>query len=208
MSEKNKEIQRKDPIYFDFRFKIMVLGESKTGKANLIKRYTQNKFEGIYLTTVGVDFHDKVIQIEDKKIRLQIWDTAGQERFRNVSKNYFHSSDGFLLVYDITSLYSFKSLNYWLEQIRLNAPENIKCVLVGNNSDLEKYREVKYEDAEEFAKKNNIKFYEVSSRNGDNVNEVFDYLAHEIYNEVKLKGINKSSNEILKKNSKKKNKCF
>ena len=207
MSEKNKESQRKDSIYYDLRFKIMVIGESKVGKTSIIKRYTLNKFAGIYLTTVGVDFQDKVVQIDDKKIRLQIWDTAGQERFRNVAKNYFHSSDGFLLVYDITSLNSFKNLNYWIEQIRLNAPENTKCVLVGNKSDLEKEREVKIEDAEEFAKKHNVKFFESSAKDGNNVNDIFEHLANEIYNEVKLKGSNKSSNEVLKKDSKKKKKC-
>ena len=168
----------------------MVIGESKVGKTSIIKRYTLNKFAGIYLTTVGVDFQDKVVQIDDKKIRLQIWDTAGQERFRNVAKNYFHSSDGFLLVYDITSLNSFKNLNYWIEQIRLNAPENTKI-----------------EDAEEFSKKHNVKFFESSAKDGNNVNDIFEHLANEIYNEVKLKGSNKSSNEVLKKDSKKKKKC-
>ena len=70
---------RKNSFDFDLRFKIMVIGESKVGKTSVIKKYTQNKFGGVYLTTVGVDFQDKIINIDDKKIRLQIWDTAGQE---------------------------------------------------------------------------------------------------------------------------------
>ena len=185
----------------------MVIGESKVGKTSLIKRYTQDKFAGIYLTTVGVDFQDKVIQINDKKIRLQIWDTAGQERFRNIAKNYFHSSDGFLLVYDITDLNSLNSLNYWIEQIKANAPENTKSVLVGNKSDLEKERKVSKEEGEEFAKKHNIKFYESSAKEGFNVNEIFEYLANEIYTEVKLKGRDKSSSTVLKNEPKKKKKC-
>ena len=203
----NKDQPRKDSIYYDLRFKIMVIGESKVGKTSLIKRYTQDKFAGIYLTTVGVDFQDKVIQINDKKIRLQIWDTAGQERFRNIAKNYFHSSDGFLLVYDITDLNSLNSLNYWIEQIKANAPENTKSVLVGNKSDLEKERKVSKEEGEEFAKKHNIKFYESSAKEGFNVNEIFEYLANEIYTEVKLKGRDKSSNTVLKNEPKKKKKC-
>ena len=63
--------------YFDLKYKIMVLGESKVGKTSLIKRYVKDQFGGVYLTTVGMDFQDKIIEIEDKKIRLQIWDTAG-----------------------------------------------------------------------------------------------------------------------------------
>ena len=206
MSRKKDE-PRKDSIYYDLRFKIMVIGESKVGKTSLIKRYTQDKFAGIYLTTVGVDFQDKVIQIEDKKIRLQIWDTAGQERFRNIAKNYFHSSDGFLLVYDITDLNSLNSLNYWIEQIKANAPENTKRIIVGNKSDLENERKVSKEEGEEFAKKHNIKFYESSAKEGFNVNEVFEYLANEIYSDAKLKGRDKPTNTVLKNASKQKKKC-
>ena len=79
--------------YYDVKYKIMVLGESKVGKTSLIKRYTKDQFGGVYLTTVGMDFQDKIIEIEDKKVRLQVWDTAGQERFRNVTKSY--SRNGF-----------------------------------------------------------------------------------------------------------------
>ena len=70
---------RKNSVYFDLRFKIIIIGESNVGKTSVIKKYTQNKFSGVYLTTVGFDFQHKKINIDDKKIRLQIWDTAGQE---------------------------------------------------------------------------------------------------------------------------------
>ena len=78
-----------DSGYFDIKFKILVLGESTSNKTSLIRRYTKDQFGGIYLNTVGIDFQDKLIQIEDKKVKLQIWDTAGQERFRNVAKIIF-----------------------------------------------------------------------------------------------------------------------
>ena len=87
--------------YFDVKYKLMVIGESKVGKTSLIKRYTKNEFGGVYLTTVGVDFQDQIIEIENKKVRLQVWDSAGQERFRNVTKKYFQSTNGLLVVYDI-----------------------------------------------------------------------------------------------------------
>ena len=173
--------ERKNSLDLDFKFKIMVIGESKVGKTSLIKRYTKNKFGGVYLTTVGVDFQDKIIQIDGKKIRLQIWDTAGQERFRNVTKNYFKSSNGFLLIYDITDKESFKHLNFWNEQINLNAPKNIKTVLVGNKSDLDNERQISVEEGENFAGKYNIKFFEASAKEGTNIKEVFEYLANEIY---------------------------
>ena len=182
---------------FDIKFKIMVIGESKVGKTSLIKRYTKNKFGGVYLTTVGVDFQDKIIQIEEKKIRLQIWDTAGQERFRNITKNYFNSSDGFLLIYDISDKDSFKHLNFWNEQIKLNAPNNTKSVLVGNKCDLDNSREISIEQGENLAQKYKIKFFEASAKDGTNINEVFEYLANEIYKVKKFDIRNNTCSTVL-----------
>ena len=183
--------------YFDVKYKIMVLGESKVGKTSLIKRYTKDQFGGVYLTTVGMDFQDKIIEIEDKKVRLQVWDTAGQERFRNVTKSYFQSSQGLVLVYDITDRESFEKLNFWVDNIKNNAPENAKFILVGNKCDLANERKVSYEEGENYAKNLNIKFFEASARDGTNVNELFFYLANEIYQDNKLKGNNNSNNGVI-----------
>ena len=82
---------------YDLKYKIIALGESKVGKNGLIKRFTKDQFGGAYLTTIGLDFQEKTIQIEDKKVKLQVWDTAGQERFRNVAKIIFNQvMDSFL----------------------------------------------------------------------------------------------------------------
>ena len=200
---------RKNSFDFDLRFKIMVIGESKVGKTSVIKKYTQNKFGGVYLTTVGVDFQDKIINIDDKKIRLQIWDTAGQERFRNLTKNYFNSSNGFLLIYDITDKDSLEHLNFWSAQIQLNAPEKSKCVLVGNKCDLEGSRAVSTEEGKMYAEKNKIKFFETSAKDGTNINEVFEYIANEIYKEQKMEMRSVTSSQVLSKEQtfKKKKKC-
>ena len=195
-----------DSGYFDIKFKILVFGESTSNKASLIRRYTKDQFGGIYLNTVGIDFQDKLIQIEDKKVKLQIWDTAGQERFRNVAKNYFQNTQGFVLVYNITDRQSFEKLSFWLEQIKLNASEKVKIVLVGNNCDLANERKVSIEEAEEFAKKNNMKFFEASPKEGTNVNELFFCLANEIYQEEKLNGKSQKKTLTLEKGTKKKNK--
>jgi len=200
---------RKNSIDFDIKFKIMVIGESKVGKTSVIKKYTQNKFGGVYLTTVGVDFQDKIINIDDRKIRLQIWDTAGQERFRNITKNYFNSSNGFLLIYDITDKESLEHLNFWNAQIQLNAPAKSKCVLLGNKCDLEGSRAVSIEEGKIFAEKNKIKFFETSAKNGTNIDEAFEYLANEIYNEQKMETRSVTSSQVLSKSQtfKSKKKC-
>ena len=185
---------------YDQKIKIMVIGESLVGKTALITKYTKNTFGGAYLTTVGIDFQDKFLNINGKEIKIELWDTAGQERFRNIAKNYFQSSDGFLLVYDLTKKSSFEKLDFWNEQISLNAPKETKYILVGNKKDLEDQREVKIEEGEEFAKKNNIKFYETSAKDGTNVIDVFETLAKEIVNDVEqINTRSKRSSQVLKK---------
>ena len=174
--------------YFDVKYKLMVIGESKVGKTSLIKRYTKNEFGGVYLTTVGMDFQDKIIGIENKKVRLQVWDSAGQERFRNITKSYFQSSDGLLVVYDIADKESFEKISFWMNSIKNYAPENVKLILIGNKCDLVNQRQVSVEEGENYAKKFNIKFFESSAKDGTNVNELFFYLANEIYKDDKTKG--------------------
>ena len=194
--------------YFDVKYKIMILGESKVGKTSLIKRYTKGQFGGIYLTTVGMDFQDKIIDIENKKVRLQIWDTAGQERFRNVTKSYFQSSHGFIVTYDITDRESFEKINFWMENIKNNAPENAKLILVGNKIDLPNDRQISFEEGENYAGKFNIKFFESSAKEGTNVKELFFYLANEIHQENKAKGKdNKNITQLKSEDKKGKKKC-
>ena len=174
-----------ESVLYDQKIKIMILGETLVGKTALLTRYTKNIFGGAYLTTVGIDFQYKFLNINDKRIKVEIWDTAGQERFRNIAKNYFQSSDGFLLVYDISNRESFDKLNFWNEQISANAPENTKIIIVGNKSDLEQERQVKKEEGENFANNNKVRFYETSAKDNINVITVFELLANIIINDDK-----------------------
>ena len=167
--------------YFDEKIKLMIIGETRTGKTSLISRYCKNEFSGgEYLSTIGIDFQIKNLVINSKKIRVQIWDTAGQERFRNIAKSYYQSSDGFIVVYDITNTESFQTLDYWVEEIKSNSQELSKMMLVGNKCDKEEGRQVKKDEGKNFAKKNNIKFYEVSAKDGTNVDKAFDSLVKDI----------------------------
>ena len=167
---------------FDEKIKIMIIGESKTGKTSLISRYCNNEFYGAYLSTIGIDFQIKNIILNNKNIRLQIWDTAGEERYRNIAKNYFQSSDGFIIVYDISNSESFYKLDDWIEQIKNNAQETSKMILFGNKSDMEDSRQVSKEEGEEYARKNNLSFFEVSAKEGTNVQEGFEFFVKEILN--------------------------
>ena len=189
---------------FDIKLKIMVLGESMVGKTSLITRYTNDKFGGRYLCTVGIDFQKKKIEKNNKKVLLQIWDTAGQERFRNVTKNYFQTSQGFVLAYDINNKESFEKVQYWIEEIKSNSEENIKCILIGTKCDLDK-REVSEEEGKELGDKYGYQFLETSAKENININETFENLISEImsnFQDSKRESLTLSTNKIGKKKKK------
>ncbi len=195
---------------YDQKIKIMFIGEALVGKTAIITRYTKKIFVENYLSTIGIDFQNKFLSINDKKINVEIWDTAGQEKFRNIAKNYFQSSDGFVLVYDITNKDSFDRLNDWYDQIKTNAPEHSKCIIAGNKSDLEDKRKVKKEEGEKFANDKKLKFYETSAKDNTNIDIVFELLSKEIVNDEKGLKKNISSSQVLKKKNtkvEKKNCC-
>ncbi len=101
----------------DYTVKIVIVGDSGVGKTNILYRFCDNEFKTTYVSTVGVDFKNKIIQVDGQKIRLQIWDTAGQERFKNINQTYFKGAMGIILAYSITDPQSFNSLETWIKQI-------------------------------------------------------------------------------------------
>lgn len=101
----------------DFAVKIVIVGNSGVGKTNILYRFCNNEFKANYVSTIGVDFKNKIIDVKGVKIKLQIWDTAGQERFKNVNQMYFRGAMGVILAYSITDSKSFSALEGWIKQI-------------------------------------------------------------------------------------------
>ena len=135
--------------------KILLLGDSSTRKTEFLLKFTQDCFPEDHLSTIGVDYHFKFIKINDIRIKLEIWDTAGQERFQSLNKNYFRNADGIILLYDISNKATFNSLKNHLHEIE-EEKKDIKIIIVGNNIDLEKEREISRETVKEFCEKKNI----------------------------------------------------
>ena len=121
----------------------------------------------------------KIINFENKLIKLQIWDTAGQERFRTITKTYYKGAHGIILMYDVTDQNSFKNIRNWIKQIEANAQTSVIKVLVGNNCD-KPDRVVTEEEGKKLANDSNMGFFETSIRTNQNVNEVFNFLVQEI----------------------------
>lgn len=166
---------------YDHLFKLLIIGESGVGKTCLLLRFTDDSFTANHLTTIGIDFKIKIINLEEKLIKLQIWDTAGQERFRTITKTYYKGAHGIILTYDVTDENSFKNIRTWVKQIETNAQNNVCKVLVGNKCDRDD-RKVSLDEGAKLAKEFNMQFFETSAKTNYNVNETFTFLTKEILN--------------------------
>jgi len=98
------------------------------GKSSLLIRFSDDTFSGSYITTIGVDFKIRTVDIEGMRVKLQIWDTAGQERFRTITSTYYRGTHGVIVVYDVTNGDSFANVRRWLEEIQNNC-DVVKKVL-------------------------------------------------------------------------------
>ena len=104
------------------QIKLLMIGDSGVGKTCLLLRYANDSFSPTFITTIGIDFKIKNVDIDGTRIKLQIWDTAGQERFRTITTSYFRGAQGILLVYDITNKWSFEGISRWLKEVEQHAP--------------------------------------------------------------------------------------
>ena len=189
---------------YDYLFKLLIIGESGVGKTCLLLRFTDDSFTATHLTTIGIDFKIKIINLENKLIKLQIWDTAGQERFRTITKTYYKGAHGIILTYDVTDANSFKNIRNWIKQIEANAQTSVKIVLVGNKCD-KPDRVVTKEEGKKLADDHNMSFFETSVKTNQNVTEVFNFLTKEILesNAGKTEGGGKKLEKKDNKNDKK-----
>jgi len=157
--------------------RLLMVGDSSCGKTSLVLRFDQNVFSTKFVTTIGVDYRDKMVKIEGAPMRLQLWDTAGQERFRSLTSNFFGRADGFVLCYDISNRPSFDHVIGWMRDIKTRAPPDCDFVLCGNKSDLDNDRVVTSEEGMALAEEYGVQFFETSALTGNNVDKMFTALA-------------------------------
>ncbi|CAO1625297.1 unnamed protein product [Parajaminaea phylloscopi] len=182
---------------YDYLFKVVLIGDSGTGKSNLLSRFTRNEFSLESKSTIGVEFATRSIAVDGKTVKAQIWDTAGQERYRAITSAYYRGAVGALLVYDIAKHPSYVNVSRWLKELRDHADSNIVIMLVGNKSDLRHLRAVPTEEAKSFAAENNLSFIETSALDASNVEQAFQNILTEIYRIVSNKAL-QSSDEVIK----------
>jgi len=165
---------------YDYLFKLLLIGDSGVGKSCLLLRFADDTYTESYISTIGVDFKIRTIELEGKTVKLQIWDTAGQERFRTITSSYYRGAHGIIVVYDVTDNDTFTNVKQWLQEIDRYASEGVNKLLVGNKSDLTSKKVVEYSVAKEFADQLKIPFLETSAKTALNVEQAFLTMAKEI----------------------------
>lgn len=165
---------------YDYMFKVLLLGDAGVGKTSLMWRFSDDVFNQTYISTIGIDLKLRTIDVEGKKVRLQVWDTAGQERFHAISVSYYRTAVGIMLVYDITRRRSFENIAKWLRNIDEHAQEDVVKLLIGNKCDMQQPRDVKREEGEMLADEYDMSFFETSAKENESIDEAFECIAREI----------------------------
>ena len=182
ISRKKRKVVFKPPFSYDHTFKILLVGPPGVGKRNLTQRYCYNVFDPQDKLTIGVDFHVKTVEIQGKRIKLQIWDVAGEERFRFLLPTYTLGANAAMIIFDITKFKTIDQMYNWIQTIREKAGD-IPIMLIGNKLDLEDSRELKREKGIEIAKEFNLSCYrEISTKTGQNVEKIFEALTESVIN--------------------------
>ena len=185
------------------------------GKTAFMCRFADKTYAGDNnVTTIGIDFKYEMLEINGKRIKLQIWDTAGQEQFRSVIATYYRGADGVIVMFDLTSKKSFYNVQKWLKEVEENCAKDPCRVLVGNKCDNKSQRDVSHDDITKFLGQNSIQIFESSTKEDINVEEVFQYLTEMILkskNEYEERNIQLEvqveNKKALKKSKNKTRKC-
>ncbi|CAB3361633.1 ras-related protein Rab-10 [Cloeon dipterum] len=165
---------------YDLLFKLLLIGDSAVGKTCILFRFSDDAFTTTFISTIGIDFKIKTVELRGKKIKLQIWDTAGQERFHTITTSYYRGAMGIMLVYDIANEKSFDNIAKWLRNIDEHANEDVEKMILGNKCDMEDRRQVSKEKGEAIAREHGVRFMETSAKANINIESAFHELASAI----------------------------
>ena len=162
---------------YDYTFKILLLGDASVGKTSFTKRYCYNIFNPSERLTIGVDFHVKTVEMNNKRIKLQLWDIGGEQRFRFLLPTYCLGANAAFLLYDITRPNTLDNISEWMTIVRQKGG-TIPIMLVGSKLDLDQtQRKVQRDYGIQIAEKNEMaSFVEISAKDNVNVDDAFKVL--------------------------------
>merc|ERR1711981_739760 len=174
---------------YDFLFKLLLIGDSGVGKSCLLLRFADDTYTETYISTIGVDFKIRTVEIDGKVIKLQIWDTAGQERFRTITSSYYRGAHGIIVVYDVTDEETYTAVERWMTEIDRFAGPEVNKMIVGNKCDMVTKKKVEFAKAKEYADGLGIPFFETSAKDNQNVEQAFLDLTRDIKKNMSSKTI-------------------
>jgi len=161
--------------------KLISLGDKRTGKSCLIKRFCEKRFVSKYMQTIGIDYGTTLVHAKQNPLKLHIFDTGGHECFKQIREEFYENSQAILLTFSLDNRQSFKNIkDYWLPEITGNIDsvklKNAIIVVCGTKADLSN-AEVTSDEARTWVESRpGWKYFETSSQSGQNITEVFDYI--------------------------------
>ena len=131
--------------------KVILIGDSGTGKTNLITVAAGYEFDSNSLSTISCSYIQKTYMKHNAEYKINIWDTIGQEKFRSLTKIFVKESKIVILVYDITNKETFESLPFWKKLVDEILDYTPIFAIVGNKMDLYDKEQVKGDEADKYA---------------------------------------------------------
>jgi len=166
-----------------FNFNLIIVGECEAGKSNIVYRWSNPlayNWQSVLGPTLWINGATRIDQVNNMPIRINIWEFPGKESLRDHFGRLYRYADAFVLVYDITSRDSFEKCQMRLESAKRRGNVKGMFVLMGNKSDLERERQVSFEEGRSLAEEYGSKFFEISAKTGENVNYTIKYIEKEM----------------------------
>ena len=176
------DVPLNDEIIIGYRIKFVIIGDKKVGKTTLVNLYTKNKVIRDYKETTSIEIYKAKSKINKKDFIIKIIDTPNNKQFLNIIKDEYKNTNYILIIFDLTNRETFLSLNEWINHCRSVQNQNIDLILIGNKSDLNQDRVVSTEEAKKFASDNNIKYFEISAHNRNDINNLFNDAISDLFN--------------------------
>ena len=189
--------------------KIVLVGDSGVGKTTILTQYIKKTFTKSHLSTIGSELYKKEIEIEGKKIKLDIWDTPGQVRFKTITKSFIQKTNIGIIVCDITKQSSFDNLIEWYKTFTNIIDVNESIIgIAANKSDLFEQEVVHLNQINEVGESINCKVFSTTATEYECIENLFSELTNDYYKQfIKDKNyivdnVTKLENKQIKKNKK------
>jgi small GTP-binding protein len=161
-----------------FVVKVVFCGDWGVGKTSLIRRFAENKFDHDYKPSIGVNIVTKILDIQGRKLKLQMFDTGGQERFRTMRQRYYTGANAAIFVFDVTRASSAVAIeSRWLDEVEEVLETDFERLVLANKTDLEHEREVSEYAAKQATARIKGNYFETSAFDGSGVQAAFSDLA-------------------------------